>query len=192
MSNSAIIVRDGINTHRLLSTHRDWLLLSGPGFAEGRGFNSAFGMFDNFTVARGITKGSQVKRDGKTLHTATASLLAGIKRDYELLRYDYSYKIADEPKRYGGSQSIQIRGRGGILSLCPKGYCSIKILDGTVNPPQVPELIDLRALDTVATDSGSLKIYRHKAETHWLKTLPPLWDFLVTRLNCALIIEHIE
>ena len=192
MSDSATIIRDGDSSHRLQITHRDWMLLWGPGFAEGSAFSSAFGVFDNYTMAGGIPKGSTVQRNGSTLYAATSALLAGIKRDHELLRYDYSYKIADEPKRYGGGQGIRVGGRTGMLSLRPKGYCSIKILDGSLKPSPIEEVIDLRAMDTIATDCGSLKVYRRKAETQWLEILPPLLAFLVTRLNRVLVLEHID
>jgi hypothetical protein len=192
MFDSATIISDGDSIHQLQITHRDWMLLWGPGFVEGPAFSNAFGVFENFTVARGIPKGSLVQRDGKTLHTATSALLAGIKRDHELLRYDYSYKIGDKPKRYGGGQSIGISGRFGILSLRPKGYCSITILDGSAKSGAIAEVRDLRAMDTVATDAGPVKVYRRKAEIQWLEILPPLLAFLVTRLNRVLILEHID
>ncbi len=189
MSDSATIIRDGDEKHRLQITHRDWMLLWGPGFAEGPAFSTAFGVFENYTVAGGIPRGSPVQRDGYTLHNATCILLDAMKRDHDLLRYDYSYKIADEPRRYGGGQSIQVSGRGGILSLRPKGYCSIGLHEGN---GLTGEVIDLRAMDTLATDSGSLKVFRRKAETHWLEILPQLLAFLANRLDRVLVLEHID
>ena len=141
MSDSAIIIRDGDEVHRLQITHRDWMLISGPGFVEGPAFTSAFGIFENFTVARGMPKGSLVHRDGQTLFDASSTLLAGIKRDLDLLRYDYSYKIADQPKQFGGGQSISVDGRSGILSLRPKGYCLIRFVDR--KPPDLMLLHEL-------------------------------------------------
>jgi len=187
MSDSATIIRDGNDSHRIQITHRDWMLLSGPGFAEGPAFIDAFGIFENYTVARGIPKGSLVRRTGKTLHVATSSLHTGIKRDFDLLRYDYSYQIADEPRRYGGGQGIGVDGRNGILSLRPKGYCSIQLLD-----KKRPEIIDLRPMKVIATDSGLLKIYRRKSETHWLEILPPLLSFLASRMDRELTLGHID
>ncbi|HEV8604344.1 MAG TPA: hypothetical protein VGQ99_03200 [Tepidisphaeraceae bacterium] len=192
MPDSATIIRDGGSTHRIQIPNRDWMLLSGPGFAEGPAFISAFGVFEDFAVAGGIPKGSVVHRAGNTLHVAASTLLAGIKRDLELLRYDYSYKIADEPRQYGGGQSIGVGRRRGILSLRPKGYCSIKLPDRSLKPPPTAEVIDLRAMDTIATDSGLLKVYRRRAEIHWPELLPPLLEFLVKRLDRTLIREHID
>ncbi len=111
MSDSATIIRDGEDVYRLQIMHRDWMLINGPGFVEGPVFVGAFGIFENFTVVRGIPKGSLVYRDGQTLFEASSTLLAGIQRDFELLRCDYSYKIGDQPKQFGGGQGISVDGR---------------------------------------------------------------------------------
>lgn len=187
MSDSATLIRDGDDIHRLQITHRDWMLLSGPGFVEGPNFITAFGIFENFTVARGIPKGSLVHRDGQMLFDASSTLLAGITRDLELLRYDYSCKVGDQPKQFGGGQGISVAGRPGILSLRPKGYCSIRFVDRTT-----PDLIDLRSKDGFVTDAGPIKLYRRKAESRWLDILPPLLEFLGARLTKMLTLEHID
>jgi hypothetical protein len=187
MSDSATIIRDGEEVHRLQVTHRDWMLINGPGFVEGPIFVAAFGIFENFTVARGIPKGSLVHRDGQTLSDAATRLLTGIERDLNLMLHDYAYKIGDQPKQFGGGQGISVGGRPGILSLRPKGYCSIRFVD-----QKAPELIDLRDKDGFVTDSGAIKLYKRKAESHWLAILPPLIDFLRARLTKSLSLEHID
>jgi hypothetical protein len=192
MPSSAIIIRDGDDSHRLLITHRDWMVLWGPQFGEGPSFSTAFGVYDNYTVWGGVPKGSHVKRRGNALYDTTNALFIGVKRDYELFRFDYSYKFANGPKSCGGGQGIRVGGRTAILSLRPKGYCSITILDGSVSPPRVAEVIDLRTMKTVETDSGLVKVYRRKAETYWLETLPPLLKFLASRREKDLVVEHIE
>ncbi|MBL8823110.1 MAG: hypothetical protein JNJ77_11020 [Planctomycetia bacterium] len=192
-SDSATIIRDGDVSHRIQITHRDWMLTAGPGFVEGRAFTKAFGVFENYTVAGGIPKGSLVYRKGNELFAAASELLKAIQRDYELLQFDYSYQIEGYPKSYGGGQSICIDGCSGILSLRPKGYCSIRLL-GEPLPDGVKEIIDLRPLRTFKTDIGMLKVYRRKAQTkvQWTDTLPPLLDFLSDRLDRVLSLEHID
>lgn len=187
MSDSATIIRDGEDVHRLQITHRDWLLINGPGFVEGRAFIAAFGVFENFSVAGGIPRGSLVFRDGQTLFDASTTLLAGIERDFDLMIYDYSYRIGDQPKQFGGGQSISVKGRPGILSLRPKGYCSIGFVDR-----KAPELIDLRDKNGFITDAGPIKLYRRKAATHWLSILPPLIEFFRVRQSKSLSLEHID
>jgi hypothetical protein len=163
------------------------MLLVGPGFKEGSIFIAAFGVFENYTVARGIAKGSLVHREGQTLFDASSTLLAGIQRDLELLRYDYSYQIGDRSRCYGGGGSVTVGGRPGMLTLRPKGYCSIRFVDG-----ESPDLIDLRDKSGFMTDAGPLNLYRRKAESHWLEILTPLLDFLRPRLNNVLILEHLD
>ena len=187
MSDSATIIRDGDDLHRLQVTHRDWMLIHGPGFVEGPMFVAAFGIFENFTVAGGISKGSLVHRNSQTLFDATAKLLVGIERDADLMRYDYSYKIGDQRKQFGGSQGISVGGRPGFLSLRPKGYCSIRFVDRKAS-----DLVDLRNKDGFMSDAGAIKLYKRKAESHWLEILPPLIDFLGARLTRPLSLEHIN
>jgi hypothetical protein len=188
MSDSATIIRDGVDSHRIQITHRDWMLLSGPGFEEGPAFIKAFGIFENYTVAGGIPKGSLVKRAGETLHRAASALLVGIRRDLDLLRYDYSYQIGEEPKQYGGGQSIRIDDRDGVLSLQPRGFCSIMLIDRMGKPA----VVDLRPTKVFATDSGPLKVYRCKAQTQWPELLPPLLSFLDARRDRELTLEHFD
>jgi hypothetical protein len=187
MSDSATIIRDGDAAHRLQITHRDWMLINGPGFVEGPIFIAAFGIFENFTVAGGIAKGALVHREGQTLFDASSTLLSGIQRDQDLMRYDYSYKIADHRKQFGGGRSIAVDGRPGILSLRPKGYCLIRFVDG-----KSPYLVDLRGRDGFMTDAGAIKLYRRKANIRWLDILPPLVTFLETRLTKLLSLEHVD
>ena len=193
MSDSAIIVRDGDESHRLATTHRDWGLLFGPGFAEGPHFVAVFGVYEHFSVARGVPKDSQVTRRGADLHEAAQVLLSGVERDAELLRHDYTFSFADTPTRYSAGQSVTIRGRAGIISARPRGYCTIELLSrGEKDPDIAAEVIDLRVTRDLATDDrGIVKVQRRKAEMHWLETLPPLLHFLGTRLPKDLVVEHI-
>ncbi len=191
MPSSAIIVHDGEKSHRLLITHRDWGILWGPMFVEGPLFSKAFGVYDNFTVASGIPRGSRVNRRGRDVFAAALALVTAVECDAELLRYDYSYGFAGDPVRHGGAQSIGVRGMEGILSTRPKGYCYIELhCRNEAGPTRVAEVIDLRVSRGVQTDSGVVKSYRRKAAMNWLETLPPLLEFLRSRQDRELTIEH--
>src|SRR5205823_502808 len=128
MSKSSIIIRDREESHRLVISSRDWGLLWGPFFDEGPVFINAFGVYEHFTVAGGIPDGSRVTRQRRVLQNATRALLAGIERDAELLRYDYSYGFSTDTSRHGGAQGIGVRGLSGIVSTRPHGYCFLKLM----------------------------------------------------------------
>src|SRR5206468_11688527 len=100
----------------------------------------------------------------------------------------YSYQIGDEPERDGGGQSIRVDGRDGILSLRPKGYCSIKLIESAGQPA----VIDLRPMKSFPTDAGTLKVYRRKADTRWPELLSSLLSFLEPRLDRKLTLDHID
>ncbi len=191
-SRSAIILGDDRESHELLITQRDWGLLFGAGFTEGPLFSSAFGVYDNFSVAGGIAKDSRVPRLGKPLFDAARVLVRAIERDADLLRHDYTYSAGGERARHSGAQSVRVRGRDGIISARPKGYCSIQLFDARSKTPRVAEFIDLRIVKTVETEgSGAVRSFRREAEMHWLETLPPWIEFLRPRVGSELMVEHV-
>jgi hypothetical protein len=187
MPDSAKIIHDGDESCRLQISHRDWMLTAGPGFAEGDVFENAFGIFENFTTGGGLPSEPWVLRDGQTLFDGASVLLAAIERDYELLRYDYSCKVGHRHRSYGGGESVRVDDRPGMLWLRPKGYCAITFVDDLQ-----PQVIDLRAENGFMTDDGPVKVYRRKAEVHWLEILPPVLEFLRHRLTRELALEHID
>jgi len=190
MGSSTIIVHDGDDQHRLTITHRDAGLLHGPMFDAGVWFLAAYGVYENFTVAGGIPKGSMVKRRGRTLCNAAKTLLDAVQRDEDLLAYNYAYGFKDDPTRHGGAQGITVRGRGGILSVRPSGFCWIKLFDGRSQRSRVAEFIDLRIVERVDLDDGFVKVFRRKAEVCWPQALPPLIGFLESRADKELVVEH--
>ena len=193
MSNYSIIVHDGEASHCLPITSRDWGIVMGPHFQEGSIFIVSFGVYDNYTVARGMPKGSKVTRRGLVLYRAAHLLQSGIEREVDLLSHDYSVGFNNETTRHTTPVSVELRGRTGSISTRPKGFCYLKLFDQTAKRSRVAELIDLRIVQTIKTDTSDIvKLYRRKAETHWLKTLPPLLEFLKLRMNKELIVEHIE
>lgn len=163
------------------------MLICGPGFDEGSTFIHSFGIFQNASIAHGIPKGSLVYRKGQVLFDACNVLLEGIQRDFDLITHDYSYRIGDGDKQYGGGQSIVVNNRRGILSLRPKGYCSIQFVTGSE-----PRLIDLRPHKTYMSDDGEIKIYRRTAQSNWLSLLQSAIGYLQPRLAKELSLEHID
>ena len=193
MSNYSIIVHDGEASHCLPITSRDWGIAMGPHFKEGSIFIVSFGVYDNYTVARGMPKGSKVNRRGLVLYRAAHLLQTGIERDADLLSHDYSVGFNNERTRHTGLTSVKLRGRTGSIRARPKGFCYLELFDQTAKRSRVAELIDLRIVETIETDTADIvKLYRRKAETHWLETLPPLLEFLKLRKDKELIIEHVE
>ncbi|MEN6333503.1 MAG: hypothetical protein ABFE01_04530, partial [Phycisphaerales bacterium] len=104
-SNNVRIVAEGAE-FILEFPHRDWLMLAGPPpFIPGaEHFVKILGVFDNFTVARGIPKGSKATRTRGQLIAAATILLETIQRDLDLLEYDYSYSFSagEKPRGTGG------------------------------------------------------------------------------------------
>ncbi len=182
MSHSYVIIRDGQESHRLDITHRDWGLLTGPFFDEGPKFIDTLGVYEHFTVAGGIPKGSHVTRQRLLLLDATQSLFRAVQRDEDLLRYDYSYSFAGRgnSRNAGAESGFRVRGFIGHIDTRPHGYCHLQLSQlGANDTPRVVEFVDMRVRGSIETDElGLLKVGRRKSRIDWLETLPPLIEFL--------------
>jgi hypothetical protein len=193
MPTSALIIRDGDAHHRLLADDRDIGLLWGPLFLQGAVFSLTFGFYENFTVARGIPKGSHVIRPGRNLFNATHGLQTAVERDADLLKYDYTFSFGDERTEKKGPVSVIIRGRSGIVQTFPSGYCFSTLKEPGPKGGRIAEVIDLRVVeDCTAEGLGAIKIHRKGAKLSWIETLPPLLEFLKPRVRKRLIVEHID
>jgi hypothetical protein len=192
MANSAFIVRDGDEHHQVLIGDRDISLLWGPFFTEGAIFSWTFGFYENFSVARGIPKGAHVVRPGGKLFNAAYGLQHAIKRDIDLLQFDYSFSIGNERPRKG-PESVVIRGRTGVISTSPHGFCYAQLSEAGPIARRIGEIIDLRVIqDTVADGQGAIALHRENAKTAWPDVLPPLLEFLRPRVKKKLIVEIVD
>jgi len=196
MPHSRAIVSDGQKRHQLDISDRDWGLLTGPLFDAGPPFVSSLGVYEHFTVARGVPKGSQVTRQRFRLLDATQSLLRAIQRDEDLLCSDYtfSFQTGGSHRTAGRSDGFHVRGLIGSIDTRPHGYCCLALSQlGAHQRSRVVELIDMRVRDSIETDDlGLLRIHRRKAETHWPRILPAFIDFLSSTDAKEITIEHFD
>jgi hypothetical protein len=171
MSLSSSIVRDGKESYRIDIRGRDWGLLHEPLFDVGRHFIHVFGVYENPNIAAGLRPGTQVKRDQLHFLNASMCLLDVIQKGENLFCYDYSYKFTTENKICRLGRRFRVRGLNGDIDTRPHGFCYLKLwqpdMDGKL---RIAEIIDMRIKGTIETDElGTLKIYRKKAEMHWLE-----------------------
>ncbi len=196
MRRSYIIARIGAASYQLDIAHRDLGMVVCQRFEEGLQFIKTLGVYDHFTLARGLPKGSFVIRERRLLLDATELFLRAVERDEELLRYDYSYSFSTQgnQRNQGAQSGIRIRGLFGHISTRPHGFCWLELwqLVGSEGS-RVVESIDMRVRGSIETDElGTLKIHRRKAETHWLESLPQFVEFLHTHKERDVRIEHYE
>ena len=175
--------------------HRDWMLLAGPRefIKGGQEFVSALGVFENYTVARGIPENSTATRKRAILMHSATILLSTI-QDYEdLLSCDYSYEFAAEGgiRGSGKRSGFHIRGYAGSINATPKGFCTVQLREPGPCRSRIVEILDVRNRKTLETDDrGQLTIRRRKAIVTWNVLLPPLIKFLKTQQCDELVIQH--
>ena len=177
--------------------HRDAMLLAGPRpfMSTGEPFVKTLGIYDNFTVAKGIPEDSKAVRNRYLVLMAVTSLLEAIQRDLDLLEFDYSYSFSTQGKARSsaGMSGFQVRGYFGSVDARPKGFCTMELREASPSgPSRVVEILDLRNRKTFETDdSGVLQIHRKKSEeVSWKTSLPALIDFLKEHKCTDVVIHH--
>jgi hypothetical protein len=190
--NAVIIEADGMR-HELVASGRDWQLLNGPFFSEGPLFLDALGVYKNFTVARGIPKGSKADVNCFRLCQAAKQLLEAIQRDLDILQYNYSFCFtASSHKGSGALSGFIVDGYYGFLSTRPNGFCLLKLMESLPNSrSRLVGQLDIRNKNQIETDNwGVLKIKKKKDKVTWQDALPPMIEFLKKSKSKTAVVHH--
>jgi hypothetical protein len=163
---------------------RDFDLLPAPeSFMPGGGaLVRLFGVFEDFDVAAGASRKSEVTRGRLTLLAAVRQTKRQVERDADLLSFNYSYSFSTEPKqRNGGAEyGFRIDGRPAGVTTRPKGFCTVTVHG--VSPAgfgRPAAIIDLRVFGSIDTDDkGSLRSHKRSAELVLPGLLKELEEFL--------------
>jgi hypothetical protein len=197
MPTSKIRIEAGEAEFILTIPHRDAMLLAGPRpfLPNGDVFVKTLGIYDNFTVARGVPKDSKAVRNRHHLLLAAMSLLETIERDLDLLEFDYSYSFSARSKARGGGGEggFQVQGYFASIDTRPSGFCTLELRESSPHGQgRVVQLHDLRNRQTLDTDdSGPLRIHRQKGdEVTWKHSLPALIEFLKQQKCAEVVIHH--
>jgi hypothetical protein len=197
MATSTIRIEAGEAEFILTIPQRDAMLLAGPRpfMPAGEVFVKTLGIYDNFTVAIGIPKGSKAVRNRHHVLMAATSLLELVQRDLDLLEFDYSYSFSAHGKARStaGTGGVRVRGYSGCVDARPKGFCTMELREPSPSGPgRVVEIVDLRNRKTLDTDNyGVLQIHRKKGkEVTWNRSLPTLIDFLKQNKCADVVIHH--
>lgn len=180
-------------------SHRDFAILGGPQLFVpfGADLINALGVFENTSVAQGmkIPSDSCVTRRRSTLFAAVHGVLPTLKRDFDLLSHNYSFRLTKGEDRHRLKTTLsgfRVRELFGYVDGCPAGFCTLTL--SALSPSgtaRTAELIDLRLLETVSTDDkGELRIYRSDADFGLRDAVEQLLDFLTTSKAEDVTIYH--
>ncbi|MGA9981738.1 MAG: hypothetical protein WBQ08_24185 [Candidatus Sulfotelmatobacter sp.] len=159
-------------------SHREAKCLGGPLLPSGGKFQGALGLWDNFSVAKGMDTQAWTVKPRFPLLRAAEELLAALEADRELFRYDYQYSFSSIPKQKNtGGRSIVVNERSGLIDARRPGQVFIRFAasqsgggDGAV--------LDLRKCAPIETSLGLLRIHRRKNQLDWKPKLAKLIGFL--------------
>lgn len=182
-SKTAVIEAAGAEFSLSVSERESGVLIGSETFFEhGRHFLSALGVFENYLAGMGVPVGSSAVRKRSLLLLSAESLEFGLKRDYDLLSFDYSYSFVVQGKRRtnAGSSGFMVRGFYGLIGARPPGYCTLKLSElSPIGKGRLVEIIDLRNRTEMETDdAGIIQIHKRRVEFTLPERISQLVDFL--------------
>lgn len=182
-SKTAVIEAAGAEFSLAASLRDSGIFLGSEVFLkEGGHFLTALGVYQNYTVAGGLPVGSKALVKRNVLSHRAESLLFKLRRDNDLLSFDYSYSFVSQGKRRnrGGTSGFKVHGLFGLIDARPRGYCELRLSE--VSPIGVGrdvEIIDVRNRTEIQTDeAGVIRIHKQRAEFDLPDRISKLVDFL--------------
>jgi hypothetical protein len=176
-------------------SHLELKCLGGPLLPSGGAFQGALGLWDNFSVAKGMDTSAWTIKPRMPLLRAAQELLAAWEADRELLQYDYQYSFSSNPKqRNTGGMGITFEGRTGIIDARRPGQIFIRLviqanLDQQFEGNQ-EALLDLRKCEPLETPMGTLKLHRRRNNLDWEPKLTRVVEFLSSLSADTVRIRH--
>jgi len=177
----------------LVALGRDWRLLNGPFFSDGPLFLDTLGVYKNFTVEKGIPKGSKAEVNRFVLYKVAEQLLIAIQRDMDLLQYDYSFRFTGYSRKGSGSISgFRVNGYYACVDTRPRRFCLLELREALPDArSRLVGQIDIRNKSEIETDDwGILKVKKRKARVTWQDVLPQMIEFLKQRKSKTVVINH--
>jgi hypothetical protein len=171
-------------------SHREAKCLGGPLLPSGKRFRAMLGLWDNFSVAKGMDTQAWTIKPRPPLLSAAEELLLALEIDGGFFRYDYRYSFSSNPKqRNTGGMGVAVNGRWGTIDARRPGQVFIKFTDS--NPEEGGDaLLDLRKSAPVETPLGVIKIHRRKNQLDWQPKLERLIKFLRSISEETVRIRH--
>lgn len=180
-------------TTRYHSRELTFVVLGKPLLPATEDFIRAVGLWDSFSVARGMNTKAWTTKSRTQLLLAAETLLNAIAADRDLLRYDYQYGLSSIPKqRNSAMRGVgNVGGRGGMVGATP-GQLFLQLWEkGEDGKGRIVEIRDLRKGQPVETDElGFIKVYRRKNTIDWEPKLHSLIAFLRRCTSDAVRVRH--
>lgn len=136
-------------------------------------FKKAVGLWDNFSVSRGMDIHAWVDKPVDEILRVSRSLLHELQSNWSLYGNDYWFRgPSDWSKRRGLAGMLLADGRVGLLSNQVPGELTLSVDGGK-------ELLDLRGLDEYAAESPPiLRFYRKPNDIRWREHLAAIIEFV--------------
>lgn len=178
---------------------RDYEILLGPPvfLPLGEVFLEVLGVFDNYTIAEGMPKGSTVTRPWRRMFNLASGFLSSAVASHDLLAFDYSYSLPKRDIRRAKrwDSGFHVRGLFAQIDAQPRGFCTLELYESAPGVPaqrRLVEVIDMRSRESIDTDDwGALRVHKKPATCSWPEILPPLIAFLKQNKCEQLVLHHI-
>jgi len=170
-----------------------FIVLGEPLIPAAEDFKKAVGLWDNFSVARGMDTKAWATKPRLELLRAAEHFEQAIKADRELLQYDYQYGFSSIPnqKNSAAGGAGKVDGKDTMISAKHPGQLYLSLWGkGPDGKGRIVETRDLRKGPPVVTELGTSKVYRRKNKVDWEPKLSRLVEFLQRSKSELVHIRH--
>jgi hypothetical protein len=181
-------------TVRYNSRELTFIVLGKPLIPAAEDFKKALGLWDNFSVARGMDTKAWTTKSRSELLRAAEQFQQAIEADRELLQYDYQYGFSSIPNQRNSAKrgAGSVDGRSAIISAKHPGQLYLQLWEqGPDGKGRIVETRDLRKGPPASThELGTIKVYRRKNKVDWKPKLSQLVEFLQASQSESVHIRH--
>ena len=159
--------------------------LTGDGAQEITHFRGEIGLWDNFSVSRGMDRNTWTTKSLESFLAATSALRSRVAAEHELFSFNYKLRCPSSLSR-GSSKcrAVLKTGESGVLMARHAGQLYLEC----ENAPG--KIIDMRSADGFENEQGLGRIYRKRNTLRWEEFLVSLEVFLSTCSGPQIAIRH--
>ena len=189
--NYAMSFRFGDHLHTLIYSGRDFKVAHAKQFPEMRVLTAAVGVWDNFTVSKGMDTNAWTSRPASIPRWAVRNVVKLLEGDGDLFAYDYSFRSLYDT-RWETRHSKPYRVNEDQIWIVPgAGELYLGHMEEFEHGRAVSCELDLRPFQKYELADGTeIRIRKKRCEFGLLAQMKKLQDFLEGLPDCVVEIRH--
>jgi hypothetical protein len=178
-------VAAGDSRHLQPYSNEELKFLTGNGAAEITQFRRDIGLWDNFSVSRGMDGSAWTTKSREALLATTSALLLRVEAERDLFSFNYKLRCPSSLSRSSSKcWAVLEDGSSGALLARHAGQLYLECQG------PVPKIIDMRRFSQFENEQGLGRIYKKANELRWASFLAALESFLQSSTSATVQIRH--